>query len=199
MAGLDKILESIKAESDEAVAQRINSAKSRAEEIKKEAEDSVKDECRSIEERGKKSAEDTVSRAESAAALLKRKAILSEKQEIIAEVFDEAEKKLVSLPDAQYIDTITKIAVKNALPEDGTIIFSAADKKRLPSSFEKDLNSKLKKGKLTLSSETIDTAGGFVLSYGGVEQNCTFHALIDAGRERLTDKVSKVLFDKAEA
>lgn len=144
MAGLDKILESIKAESDEAVAQRINSAKSRAEEIKKEAEDSVKDECRSIEERGKKSAEDTVSRAESAAALLKRKAILSEKQEIIAEVFDEAEKKLVSLPDAQYIDTITKIAVKNALPEDGTIIFSAADKKRLPSSFEKDLNSKLK-------------------------------------------------------
>ena len=43
MAGLDKILESIKAESDEAVAQRINSAKSRAEEIKKEAEDSVKD------------------------------------------------------------------------------------------------------------------------------------------------------------
>ena len=199
MAGLDKILGSIKAESDEAVAQRINDAKKRAKEIKKEAEASVSDECRSIEERGKKGAEDTVSRAESAAALLKRKAILSEKQDIIAEVFEEAEKKLISLPDDQYIDTIKKIAVKNALPEDGTIIFSAADKKRLPSSFEKDLNSALTAGKLSLSPDTIGTEGGFILSYGGVEQNCTFKALIDASRERLTDKVSKVLFDKAEA
>ncbi len=199
MAGLDKILGSIKAESDEAVAQRINDAKERASEIRKEAEASVSDECRAIEERGKKGAEDTVARAESAASLLKRKAILSEKQDIIAEIFDEAEQKLISMPDDQYIDTITKIAVKNALPEEGEIIFSAADKKRLPSAFEKDLNSKLKAGKLTLSSETIDTTGGFILSYGGVEQNCTFRALIDAGRERLTDKVSKVLFDKAEA
>ena len=199
MAGLDKILGSIKAESDEAVAQRINDANKKAEDIKKEAEASVSDECRSIEEKGRKGAEDTLSRAESAAALLKRKAILSEKQDIIAEIFDEAEQKLISLPDDQYIDTIMKIAVKNALPEEGTIIFSAADKKRLPASFEKDLNSRLKAGRLTLSDDTTRTAGGFVLSYGGVEQNCTFHALIDAGRERLTDKVSKVLFDKAEA
>lgn len=199
MAGLDKILESIRAESDEAVAQRINEANERASKIKKDAEDSVKDECRSIEERGKKNADDTISRAESAAALLKRKAILSEKQDIIAGVFDEAEQKLISLPDDRYVDTIMKIAVKNALPEDGKIIFSVADKKRLPSTFEKDLNSRLKAGRLTLSDDKIDTSGGFVLSYGGVEQNCTFRALIDAGRERLTDKVSKVLFDKAEA
>lgn len=199
MAGLDKILGSIKAESDEAVAKKLDEAKSRAEAIKKEAEDSVRDECLEIEERGKKSAEDTISRAESAAALLKRKAILSEKQDIIAEVFDEAEQKLISLPDAQYIDTITKIAVKNALPEDGTIIFSAADKKRLPSSFESDLNSRLKGGSLKISDDTTDAAGGFILSYGGIEQNCTFRALIDAEREKLTDKVTKVLFDKAEA
>ena len=199
MAGLDKILESIRAESDGAVAQRINEAKSGAEALKKEAEDSVRDECQSIEERGKRSAEDTISRAESAAALLKRKTILAEKQAIIAEIFEEAEKRLTALPDAQYIDTITKIAVKNALPGEGEIIFSAADKKRLPSSFEKDLNGKLKGGKLRVSNDTTETAGGFILSYGGIEQNCTFKALIDAERENLTDKVSKVLFDGAEA
>ena len=199
MAGLDKILESIKAESDSAVAQRIDEARSRAEALKKEAEDSVKDECRNIEERGKKSADDTISRAESAAALLKRKTILAEKQAIIAEVFEEAEKRLTALPDAQYFDTITKIAVKNALPEEGKIIFSAEDKKRLPATFEKDLNGKLHGGSLKVSEDTMGTDGGFVLSYGGIEQNCTFGALIDAEREVLTDKVSKVLFDKAEA
>ena len=93
---------------------------------------------------------------------------------------------------------LTAIVQKTAFGESVLTIPAALTDGRWPV-LEKDLNSKLKKGKLTLSSETIDTAGGFVLSYGGVEQNCTFHALIDAGRERLTDKVSKVLFDKAEA
>ena len=50
-----------------------------------------------------------------------------------------------------------------------------------------------------MSDETIDTTGGFVLSYGGIEQNCTFKALIDAEREKLTDKVTKVLFGGTEA
>ena len=199
MAGLDKILDSIKAESDEAVAKRINNAKAEAEALKKEAEASVKDECAQIEARGKRQADDTISRAESAAALLKRKAVLAEKQAIIAEVFDEAEQKLTALPEDRYFDTIMKIAVKNALPEDGRIIFSAADRKRLPSGFESSLNGRLSKGSLKVSDETIDTTGGFVLSYGGIEQNCTFKALIDAEREKLTDKVTKVLFGGTEA
>ncbi len=194
MAGLDKILSSIKAESDEAVKAKIDAANARADAIKKEAEASVADECKSIEESGKKAADDALSRADSAAALLKRKAVLAEKQAIIAEVFDEAEKKLAALPEDKYFDTILKIATKNALPAEGSIIFSAADKKRLPADFEKKLNSGLKGGKLKVSEDTIDAAGGFILSYGGIEENCTFKALIDAEREKLTDKVSKVLF-----
>ena len=83
MAGLDKILTSIKAESDEAVAKRIDEAKAQAEAMRKDAEASVKDECAQIEENGRRSADDTVSRAESAAALLRRKTILAEKQAII--------------------------------------------------------------------------------------------------------------------
>ena len=177
MAGLDKILTSIKAESDEAVAKRIDEAKAQAEAMRKDAEASVKDECAQIEENGRRSADDTVSRAESAAAL----------------------QKLAALPDDRYFDTIMKIAVKNALPEEGTIIFSAADRKRLPTGFEADLNKKLSGGRLKVSDDTINAAGGFVLSYGGIEQNCTFKALIDAEREKLTDGVSKVLFGGTEA
>lgn len=199
MAGLDKILTSIKAESDEAVAKRIDEAKAQAEAMRKDAEASVKDECAQIEENGRRSADDTVSRAESAAALLRRKTILAEKQALIADVFEAAEQKLAALPDDRYFDTIMKIAVKNALPEEGTIIFSAADRKRLPTGFEADLNKKLSGGRLKVSDDTINAAGGVVLSYGGIEQNCTFKALIDAEREKLTDGVSKVLFGGTEA
>ncbi len=199
MAGLDKILDSIKAESDAAVADRINEAKAEAEAIKKKAEASVKDECAQIESDGKKQADDTISRAESAAALLKRKAVLAEKQAIIAEVFTEAEKRITALSDNDYFDTITKIALKNALPEDGKIIFSEKDLKRLPTEFEIFLNDKLPEGKIEVSKETIEASGGFVLSYGGIEQNCTIKALIDAEREKMTDKVTKVLFGGTEA
>ena len=36
--------------------------------------------------------------------------------------------------------------------------------------------------------------GGFVLVYGGVEQNCSFAALFDAARDSLQDKLHALLF-----
>lgn len=197
MAGLDKILEQIRQESDASVSEKLAEANKTADDIRQKAKEAVKDECAQIEERGKRQAEEALSRAESAAALYKRKAILAEKQRIIAEVFDEALKQLISLPEAEYFDTIIKIALKNALPQEGKIIFSEADKKRIPADFEMRLNAQLhqkSQGTLSVSEETREMDGGFVLSYGGVEQNCSFSALIDAERELMADRVQSVLF-----
>ena len=36
--------------------------------------------------------------------------------------------------------------------------------------------------------------GGFVLLYGGIEENCTVRALFDARREALQDQVHALLF-----
>ena len=36
--------------------------------------------------------------------------------------------------------------------------------------------------------------GGFVLVYGGVEQNCSFAALFDTARDSLQDKLHALLF-----
>ena len=94
MAGLDKILEQIRQESDASVSEKLAEANKTADDIRQKAKEAVKDECAQIEERGKRQAEEALSRAESAAALYKRKAILAEKQRIIAEVFDEALKQL---------------------------------------------------------------------------------------------------------
>lgn len=194
MTGLDKILDQIKKESDAAVASRLGEANARADEIKNKAAAEADEECARIEAQGKQRSEDTLARASSAAALFKRKTILAEKQRIIADTFDRAEKTLCSLPDNEYFDMIAKIAVKNALPQEGSIIFSEKDKKRCPVTFEVKLNSMLKGGKLNISDETIETDGGFILSYGGIEENCTFSALIDSARETLSDRVQEILF-----
>lgn len=194
MTGLDKILDQIRKESDAAVSRKLGEANTQAETIRKKAAAEADEECARIEASGKQKADDTLARATSAAALLKRKTILAEKQRIIADTFDKAEKALCNLSDSEYFDMITKIAVKNALPQEGLIIFSEKDKKRCPVTFEVKLNSLLEGGKLTVSDGTVETEGGFVLSYGGIEENCTFSALIDSARETLADKVQEILF-----
>ena len=195
MTGLDKILEQIKKESDEAVSEKLSDAKGRADEIMNSAKAEVEDECEHIKSQGKRQAKDIEDRASSAADLYKRKAVLSEKQRIIAEVFDKAEQRLLNLKGSEYYDTVMNMAIKNALNQEGTIIFSKEDLDHIPTDFEMRLNARLKGGRLSLSKETRPTGGGFILSYGGVEENCTFKALIDASRESLADKVQDILFN----
>ena len=50
-------------------------------------------------------------------------------------------------------------------------------------------------GMLTLAEETRPMDGGFILSDGAVEVNCTFDTLIRLQRGALAGEVSKVLFD----
>ena len=50
-------------------------------------------------------------------------------------------------------------------------------------------------GMITLSEETRDMRGGFVLVDGNVETNCTFEMLIRLQREKLERDVAKALFD----
>ena len=49
-------------------------------------------------------------------------------------------------------------------------------------------------GLLTLSEETRPMRGGFILSDGEVEINCTFEAMVYAQREKLEREVAQVLF-----
>ena len=51
-----------------------------------------------------------------------------------------------------------------------------------------------KGGALTVSQETCDIDGGFLLVYGGIEENCSFTAMFAAEKENLQDKVHTLLF-----
>ena len=51
-----------------------------------------------------------------------------------------------------------------------------------------------KGGKLVLKKEPKAIPDGFVLVYGGVEENCTLKALFDVKKDQLQDKVNEILF-----
>ena len=67
--------------------------------------------------------------------------------------------------------------------------------KDVDAEYMKVLAAKKKGGSLELTETVPDGMdGGFILTYGGIEENCTIKALFDARREELSDKVNRQLF-----
>ncbi|MEG2349383.1 MAG: V-type ATP synthase subunit E family protein [Hungatella sp.] len=195
MTGLEKIIGRMQAESNAAVAQTLEKAQAEADRILERARQEAREECALIERRSESKITAIQERAESAAELKKRQSILAEKQGLIAEIIDKAEKRLTELEDTEYFQLITNLAKKSAQPGEGFLLFSPKDLARIPENFEQTLQGILDDPgkKLTLSKETRDIEGGFVLVYGGIEENCSFKALFDSAHEILQDKVQTII------
>lgn len=196
MTGLDKIIQDIASEADAAVSALLAQAKDEAEEIRRQAAQDAAEKCAAVRGRAEREAAAMKERASSAADLQRRREALSAKQQVIAEIIEKAKQSLYALPDGEYFGVILKMAVKYAPSRDGEILFSPADLKRLPKDFGKTLNDALKEkgASLAVSESTRDIDGGFVLSYGGIEENCSFSALFDAHHDELQDKVHELVF-----
>lgn len=144
-------------------------------------------------EKAVKDAEGLKSRKVSAAELQGRKLILSAKQEAIKKSFDAALKKLRSMPEDKYIDFLTNEIVKIPYNE-GTIILNKQDREQIGEKLVKAVNEKLKAEKFTLSNETVNASGGFVLRSGAITINSTFETILDSMKDELTNVVANVLF-----
>ncbi|MDF2608695.1 MAG: hypothetical protein K0R92_169 [Lachnospiraceae bacterium] len=198
MTGLEKIIKHIEDDAAAISKSILSEAEKKAEEIISAAKAEGEKKRAEITERSKLEVEASLSRAESAALLREKKVILNTKQEIIEDVITKAKESLEKLPENEYFDVIINMVKKNALNKPGFILFSKEDKVRLPEQFQEKIQEALtgKSGAaLTISDETREIDGGFVLVYGDIEENCSFDALFLAARESLQDKVSKVLFD----
>lgn len=196
MTGLEKIIGRI-----------IGDAQNEAEEIRKKAKEEaariLKEEAESLEELKKEAAEKEAAdrqsleqRAESAAALKKRQVLLAAKQDIINGLIEKAHKSLLEMDEEKYFSLLEAMAGRFSLPKDGEIHVSEKDLKRLPEDFEERIGKAAGKngGSLKLSLKPAAVDGGFVLSYGGVEENCSFAALFAAKRDELSDRVCGLLF-----
>lgn len=202
MTGLEKILKAIEEEASKAAAEVIAKAQREADEITAEAKVEAEKKCAEIAKKSEADVKSLLSRAESAAALQEKKLFLDAKQQIISKVIEDAKNTLKTLSDQEYFDVIVKMVQKHALSAQGSIIFSMADKKRMPKDFEASIQKALS-GKagaaLTISDEIRNLDGGFILIYGEVEENCSFDALFASAKEELQDKVNAFLFSASNA
>lgn len=196
MTGLDKIINQILDEANNSASAILEEAREKAEEIMAaaalEADKAEKD----IQEKSASALKSFQERMVSSSDLKRRTAILQAKQEIIASVMAKSYDTFLNKEDAQYFAIIEKMISKFALAQEGTIYFSPKDMARMPQGFEAVIQKIAadKGGSLTLSRETRNLEGGFVLAYGGIEENCSFKALFDSKRDELQDKIQAVLF-----
>ena len=125
-----------------------------------------------------------------------KKELLAVKQEMISRSFDEAAKKLVSLPEDEYVALLGKLAANAAVTGEEEIVLNAADRARVGEAVVKAANEKLgEKGRLRLSDAAGDFDGGLILRRGNIEVNCTSSLLVELCRGDMSAAIAGVLFE----
>lgn len=196
MTGLDKMIGQIQEEAKAEAGSRLAAAREEAEKIAAQAEAECEALGQAYESQAEEDAARYLERARSSADMKRRMILLQAKQEVVAGVLEKAYEKLDGLEDGAYFDLLRQLLHRYAQPMDGEICFSERDLKRLPAGFEKEIGkiASEHKGSLRLKTEAAPIENGFLLIYGGIEENCTFRALFASQKETLQDTAARQLF-----
>lgn len=199
MTGLEKMKSQILDEAKAAAESKIAEAKAQADEVVRTAEAEAARKAESISQKSKAEVANYQERVASSIDLKRRTEILKAKQEVIAEVLERAYEKMNTMGQQEYFEMLLKMVDKYALAQEGEICFSAADLTRLPEGFEAEVGktAAARGGSLKVSREGRNIQSGFILIYGGIEENCTLQAMFDARRDELSDKVNRLIFSQA--
>lgn len=196
MTGLDTILESIRKDGRENADTILAKARQEAAVIKASGEEDAQLRREEILRDAPQQAQDAADRVLSSAHREQRRILLTARQALIQETLEAAEKSLFDLTDEDYFTVLLGLAVKRALPQKGELVLGSQDFARMPADFAKKLQEALPQGAELTVAEKPNPAidGGFLLLYGGIEENCTFRALFDDKREELQDLTNQILF-----
>ena len=226
MEGIEKITAKSAQDAQAEIEKLIAEAEEKVQSIQAAAQAQAQEEAGDIVEKGRAAASERLERLSSAAQMERRKLELASKQEVLGEAFDLALNKLCTLPEKEYIELLTKLALEASTSGKEQLIFSQKDRARVGKQVVMAANEALLKERapslppevtksrvgtlmdklvhnttaivtgagLTLSEQTRDIKGGFVMVDGDVEINCAFETLVRLQREQMEKKVADVLF-----
>jgi V/A-type H+-transporting ATPase subunit E len=106
--------------------------------------------------------------------------------------------KLLTLPEAEYVDLLARLAAEASSTGNEEIVLSAKDLNTCGHKVLESANHLLAKAgkadKLTLSANTGEFDGGLLLRSGKIETNCTLDTILRLSKEELIPEVSAALF-----
>lgn len=196
MTGLDKMINQILEEANSSANKILEDARNSAEVTMNQAREEADKMSKEAEKKTEAEIRNYKDRIASSTDLKRRTSLLEAKQEVITSVIDKAYHVFAGKSGEEYFQIIRGMLKQFVLPQDGEIYFSQRDLDQMPSGFEKELQeiATAAGGSLKVSQESKNLDGGFILVYGGVEENCSFKALFAARKDELQDQVQKVLF-----
>lgn len=194
----EKLRQKIVADAEAEAGKIVDEGRTEAGKIKAEADAEIGRIASEFGRKAKAQAEEYIRRQISLRELEARKAILTEKGNLIDEVFAKALEELRQR-DRKGGYALTRELLLGAIEAgDEEIILSADDKSAIGDTFVKDLNKELaksgKRGEVTISSETRDISGGFILKRGRAETNGSFDTLLGMLRDEIETEIAGILF-----
>ncbi len=149
----------------------------------------------------KSRAEDEKKQRVTLQALEARKSVLAEKRAQLDSVYAAALSELENLPEDRYRDLLVRMLVDAAPDGTGEVLLCERDRDAIGPRLVEDANRALaaagRPAGLSLSAETRDMTGGFVLRSGDVEVNSSFASELQSRREELEEKLVDTLFGGA--
>lgn len=167
----------IKSEAEAAAAAAIAEAEKAAEKIKADARAKAGKEADSI-----------MNRARSAAALAERNRLLEAKSGLIDKAFEMAKKKLTG--SAEYKTFLAAMLDRAVSDLPGEVYIMSVNKKDR-AAVQEIINNRTN---IKLSDSDADIEGGFILTRGDIEINCSIEILTAQLRESLESEVNRILF-----
>lgn len=219
MNNLDKITDRILDDARREAAGITDSADGTAADILEQARQRGEDIVSSSAVRDEKEAQAYLSRAASSADMKRREILLSTKVGLINRVYERAEQYLYELSDEDMCVFLAHLLADAAVEisreterleemyNEGAdrddqlrAVFSPADREKLGALVIKAAKAFIKrcgpniKINLSLSDETADIKGGFILRCGDIDTNCSISAVIEEVRKSTESRVAEILF-----
>lgn len=196
MKGIEKITGRILQQADQEAEEIHSRTRDQVAEIAAGYDGLCREARRELLEKARETAQEQQRRLQRTLALERRKALLEEKQEMIDAVFQEVAAQLQSLSGPERTEVLTRLALRTAQGGEA-LVLNPADRETIGPTLVREISRRMadagKEG-VTLSSETREIMGGFILTQGLVEQNCSYEVLLRSYREELALEVSRILF-----
>ena len=160
--------------------------------IEKKTDSEIKAIRDAYRERLAKEEPEVLKRREIVAELDAKKADLGVRQDLVSESFAASLRQMAEMPRDQYV-AFAETLLKKAVRTKNEVVLVGKGEKYLDKAWLDGFNS-ANQASLTLSSERLPIAGGFVLKDDRIDINCSWDMLLEDIRSEIESEVVKKLF-----
>lgn len=193
MDGLKEILSKIDSDNAAEIKEYVSAQNAETQKMTDEIINSARSEAGKILADAAKKTAQLSENSKSSCALYEKNRLLTEKLNIINNAVDTAAHSLKNMDSDEYFKAVETLVIKYSHDGEGELLMNERDRAAVPDGFMESLNKKLKEknASVSLADESAKIDSGVIIRYGGIEENCTFGALIGEKRDEIRDILFK--------